>query len=466
MILIVLYFLLGIDDFFVDVCAFLFKAKPKHLSYTDFQNIKNLPEKNLSLLVASWKEGDVIDRMVAGNLNQIKYANYKIYLGVYPNDMLTVEKAYQMKRRYPLKVEVIVNSKDGPTSKGQMLNYMFSEILKSESVTEKYSDAFIIHDSEDIIHPFGFKIMNWKLLENDFVQIPVFSLPLENKYLVGGSYADEFAEHHTKDMIVRDKLGSYIPSAGVGTAISRELALKYFMLDNGEVLTSNCLTEDYVLGGLAKRRGFKSTFACYSYEKSVDETEIIATREYFPKMFNRAVRQRSRWIVGIAFQSAKFLGWKGSFIDKLFFWRDRKSPYAYFVTFVGLVTAMPLGFDYIFFDINLDVGPTLQVLLYCNLFLMMNRFYQRLMASSRLYGVPFALLTPVRFVIANVINILASYKAYNQYHYSQKTGQEVAWIKTEHELPAGFGEIMPADNLAFIEPLMPVPREEKQKELV
>lgn len=461
-ILIVLYFLLGVDDFLVDLFAFIFKAKPKSISRVDFENIKNLPEKKLSLMVASWKEADVIARMVSGNLNQIHYTNYKIYLGVYPNDILTVEQAFQMKLKYPSKIEVIVNSKDGPTSKGQMLNYMFGEIIRSESISGQYSDAFVIHDSEDIIHPYGFKIMNWKLLENDFVQIPVFSLPLEGKYLVGGTYADEFAEHHTKDMILRDKLGSYVPSAGVGTAISRELVLKYFKENSGEVLFSDCVTEDYVLGSFAKRYGFKSTFACYTYKNSQDENEFIATREFFPKKFDRSVRQRSRWIVGIAFQSARYLKWQGSFIDKLFFWRDRKSPYAYFVNLVGLLWAIPIGIDSVFFDENLTLTPLLQALLYINLFFMINRLFQRAKAATRLYGLRFAVLSPLRLIVANIINTLASYKAYTQFKASEKTGEAVQWIKTDHELPVGFGELIPADNISYIEPSTSLTMETKQ----
>jgi adsorption protein B len=156
------------------------------------------------------------------------------------------------------------------------------------------------------------------------------------------------------------------------------------------------------------------------------------------------------------------LKWQGRFIDKLFFWRDRKSPYAYFVNLVGLLWAIPIGIDSVFFDENLTLTPLLQALLYINLFFMINRLFQRAKAATRLYGLRFAVLSPLRLIVANIINTLASYKAYTQFKASEKTGEAVQWIKTDHELPVGFGELIPADNISYIEPSTSLTMETKQ----
>src|SRR5205823_3494390 len=53
--------------------------------------------------------------------------------------------------------------------------------------------------------------------------------------------------------------------------------------------------------------------------------DIVATREYFPSTFRRAVKQKARWITGIVLQSWGRIRFRGplSFVYCLF--RDRKS---------------------------------------------------------------------------------------------------------------------------------------------
>ena len=50
----------------------------------------------------------------------------------------------------------------------------------------------------------------------------------------------------------------------------------------------------------------------------------MATREYFPRKFRAAVRQRTRWITGIALQSWQRHGWRDTRTQLYWFWRDRK----------------------------------------------------------------------------------------------------------------------------------------------
>ena len=50
----------------------------------------------------------------------------------------------------------------------------------------------------------------------------------------------------------------------------------------------------------------------------------MATREYFPRTTKTAIRQRTRWVTGIALQCWERRGWTGSLRTRYWFWRDRK----------------------------------------------------------------------------------------------------------------------------------------------
>ena len=51
---------------------------------------------------------------------------------------------------------------------------------------------------------------------------------------------------------------------------------------------------------------------------------FVATREYFPRKFKAAVRQKTRFITGIALQSWQRHGWRDTADQLYWFWRDRK----------------------------------------------------------------------------------------------------------------------------------------------
>ena len=204
-----------------------------------------------AVFVANWQEEDVLGKMVEGNLARIQSPEVSFFLGVYPNDTGTVRVAKELEAKHPDRVRVIINTLPGPTSKGQMLNEMFSQVFSSDDCPE----MAVLHDSEDIIDPRTFQIYAAYAREYDYVQVPVFSLNRGKGAHVASTYMDEFAERHSREMIVRDAVGASIPSAGVGTCMTKRL-LKHFLRTRGQVLMSGTVTEDYILGVEAKREGF------------------------------------------------------------------------------------------------------------------------------------------------------------------------------------------------------------------
>lgn len=437
-----------LDDLFIDLFALCKRLKPRTITADDLVAIKALPQKNIAIIVANWKEADVISPMITGNLRGIDYQNYVFFLGVYPNDLPTWEAAAKLEKLYPHKVVVVVNSQPGPTSKGQMLNEMARHIAKSELTLGLKFDFLLMQDSEDVLHRHSLSLMNYYGNSADFVQIPVFSFDVNKRDLIGGIYIDEFAEAHTKDLLVRESLGAAIPSAGVGTLISTKLLAALQEHQNGDFLKEDTLTEDYHLGMMTKQLGYKSSFACVRYQKDNGELEFIATREYFPHLLQASMRQKSRWTLGIAFQGLNNLSWQGGFVDKYFLWRDRRGPWN---SILIVLSTILLGMFTVsnLMDSTPDIlkQPFFQGLLLVNLLNMTVRLVQRMRAVAITNASAHILLVPVRWLIANYVNLGATIKAYRQYAESQRTGKRPEWIKTEHKLPEQFGKEIEVRNL-------------------
>lgn len=439
--LVFVYVLWGLDDYFIDSTAWSVGLRPKRLTPRQEIRMNRLSEKRIAILIANWQEAGIIEKMIQGNLQRVDYRNYAFILGVYPNDTETFREAQRLAEKYE-RVELVVNRAVGPTSKGQMLNEVFLQISDIERKQGAIFDAFMIHDSEDILHPKSLKLINMHLDEFGFVQIPIFSLPLSPLALTAGIYMDEFAEVHTKDILVRSYLGAAIPSAGVGTAISRVYRNRIFAA-NESVLNENSVTEDYELGMRTKEYGIKSCFLAYWYKNVLGEREFIATREYFPNRFWPAVRQKTRWTVGIAFQAWENLGWRNGLVDRYFSFRDRKGPLSNILVLMGMLVSSYFGLRF-FMNAPIELIYDSQILRAAGILtalFMVNRIFQRFYCTWRVYGLMRALLSPFRMLLGNIINSLAAIRAVYQFAKSKLTGSAIGWAKTEHRLPTNFGGV-------------------------
>lgn len=454
--LLISYFIFGLDDLFVDFVYWRNRLNGKKLSYDELNRVKNLPEKKIAIMIAAWKEYEVLESMINGNISHIEYSNYDFFLGVYPNDTQTLLKAQELSHKFS-NVHLVVNSKSGPTSKGQMLNELVSGILKYEDNNRARFNLFVIHDAEDIIHPLSLKLINYEAENFDFIQIPIFSLPLPVNSLVGGVYIDEFAELHTKDILVRKYFKLPVPSAGVGTALSRRLIHTVQINNKGNILNPKSVTEDYELGVSLNRYNLRSTFS-YAYTENNGERDFIATREFFPRNFMRSVKQKTRWTVGIAFQGFVNLGWRGTLAQKYFLFRDRKGPWANSLVLFGTLVSIfyiskglvgqPLGKVTLDYYESLGISNKILIVLsLANLLFMLNRIIQRTITTWRVYGSQMASLVIPRLIIANLINSLASIRAIYQFSKSHLTGASIKWAKTQHELPVDFGRLQPSQEV-------------------
>lgn len=419
----------SIDDAFIDLMALgIVRRRVPQLDSTE----ANIPPT--AVFVANWHEEDVLGKMVEGNLARIQIPQVSLYLGVYPNDTGTLRVAQELEAKYPDRVKVIVNRLPGPTSKGQMLNEMFAQVFASDDAPE----LVVLHDSEDVIDARSFPVYAAYAQENDFIQAPVFSLNRGKNAMVASTYMDEFAERHTREMIVRDAVGAAIPSAGVGTCMTKRL-IKHFLATRGQVLMSGTVTEDYIFGIEAKRSGFKSAFAAIS--RNADEgLDFVATREFFPKTLEASIKQKTRWVYGINFEAFCKLGWQGDPWDFYFFLRDRKGMVTSFLPPVSaaLLGLMLLGYVQLD-DFPEPMGDVVLVSMWINLIALITRYVIRVYAGYEVYGKYDWLGIAWRWPTALYINMAAVWRAWKTFlGESQLATRPIVWSKTVHDIPDDF----------------------------
>jgi adsorption protein B len=259
---------------------------------------ESVPERRIAIFVPCWKESAVIADMVRHNVAAIRYQNYDFFLGVYPNDGPTVEVTQGLAPKLK-NVHVAECAHPGPTSKADCLNWIYRRMREYEATADTYFDTVVIHDAEDLIHPEALALINCERRRYDMVQVPVLPLPTPALELTHGIYCDDFSEYQSIDMRARQITGSFIPSNGVGTGYSRKILDSMARNRRNVVFDPESLTEDYDSGIHIHALGFTQTF-CPLRESGAS---YLATREYFPRRFGAAVRQRTRWVMGNALQS-------------------------------------------------------------------------------------------------------------------------------------------------------------------
>ncbi len=434
----------NIDDSFVDFYYIILKIRRKFFIYQKFrpfqaEDLLTKEEQYFAIMIPAWQEAQVIQAMLKNAFSSYNYKNYHIFVGCYPNDPDTISEIKEIQPNHT-NLHISLLSSVGPTSKADCLNCIYQEIYEFEQKTKLEFAGLILHDAEDIIHPLELKLYNHLIPRKDMVQIPV--IPLERPWydMTGGHYLDEFAENHIKEMVVRESLTGHVPSAGVGTALSRRAICAISKNHTVSPFDVKNLTEDYDLALRLKKHKLKMIFARFQ----AGSGDIIATREFFPNKIGAVVRQKSRWLMGIAFQGWRNQKWHGSLAMKYALYRDRKgiltaqlSIAAYFILLNILVVWLiewffPQGYRY---PPLLRRGELLEYLLWANLFFLINRALHRLYYTYQVYGIVSALLSLPRQLWGNILNFLASQRAIYLYSRHLLFNSPLLWDKTDHMFP-------------------------------
>lgn len=428
-------FISGLDDAFIDVNYWLRRGRRK-ARVPDLEALHTTPQGRFAIMVPAWKEHEVIAAMIENSVQTLDYDAYHIYCGVYANDAATAAEVDRMVARYPDRVTRVDVTHPGPTCKADCLNFIVRRIVRDGG----YS-GMILHDCEDVIHPLELKLFNALLPGPDMIQLPVYSLPLGWKEFTGGCYMDDFAESHGKDVVVRQRLIGRVPGAGVATCYSAKAMAALYARTNGEPFNTATLTEDYDLSYRLRSRGQGQEFVNV-VTSFPGIRRVIATHEYFPSSFKAAYRQRARWVLGIAFQEWREIGWRGSLLERYFLFRDRKaivtapvSVIAYLVL-ACFVLGLTLGSQELRTGLYRILSlPVLQTILLVNVVFLANRVLQRMYFVGRYYGAMHAVLSLVRMPVNNFVNFFAVMRAWRQFIGHLVTGRKIAWDKTAHVFP-------------------------------
>lgn len=431
----------GVDDFLVDMVWIVRLIWRRHFVFRIYApaSMENLapPDRpgRIAVLIGAWREDAVIGRMLRTALSRIDHDDYRIYIGTYANDPRTVAEVRTI-ARVDGRVRLVEDRVSGPTTKGECLNRVWRALLRDEAADGIRYKAIVIHDAEDVIHSAELKLFDRMIEHFDLVQLPVLPLPSAKSQWVAGHYCDEFAEAHGRQLVVREALGAGVPSAGVGCAISREAMARMALHGAGKPFDEQCLTEDYEIGLRLTQLGYRGAFV------SVPVTDgglPVAVRAHFPETLEAAVRQKTRWMVGIALAGWDRLGWHGDWAE---FWmrlRDRRAILAAFVLGAGyaalLLWATSLVGHYAQATRPKPLPEGLVLLLQINGLLLMWRGFMRFLAVRGFYGMREGLRSIPRIVTSNIIAMLAARRALWQYC-GLLRGGALTWDKTRHVFPA------------------------------
>lgn len=455
----------SIDDLFVDILYWtsrlLGTANARSTELPNIEVLEQLPERPFAIMIPCWKEHEVIFSMLSSNSRLLRYGQAHYFVGVYLNDPLTQDEVRKAQALYP-NIHMVLVPHDGPTSKADCLNQTISEIFLFEAEHGIEFAGVVMHDSEDLIHPLELKLFNKLVDIYDFVQLPVYSFSRPILSLVAGLYMDEFAEMHTKDLEVRQRISGVIPCAGVSACFNREAILHLTDQYRGEAFRTSSFTEDYDIAFRVSELGLKSAFITYptSYSLDIDidtnnpgilhRSLPVATREFFPSGLEAAYRQRARWLLGIAFQGAREHGWKGSLGTKYFLMRDRKgvitSP-AVMLAYFALANLTVFELYRAFFDPERVFTYTLlsttwaEWLFFATFTFLVWRLVNRMVFTGMIYNLRHALMAAPRLILGNFVNFFATWRAVRIYASHRFSGTALVWDKTSHSYPIHMGDV-------------------------
>ena len=319
------------------------------------------------------------------------------------------------------------------------LNHLWRAVIADEAAAGRRFKAVILHDAEDVVDPLELRVFDHLMPRLAMVQLPVEPLPDPASPWISGHYLDEFAESHVKDMVVREGLGAAVPSAGVACAIDRALLGRIADAAGGAPFDADCLTEDYELGLKIKRLGARTALVRMARPGG----GVVALREHFPADLDSALRQKSRWLLGIALGGWDRLGWSGGFADRLMLMRDRKAIVSALLTMLGYAVGLLVLLDLALIaatpgaDRFTPLAPDGGILDWTLRFTTGALIWRLLMRSActwHVYGWREGLSALPRVVIANLINAMAAWRAVRQY-LELRSGGAMTWDKTAHRFP-------------------------------
>lgn len=384
----------------------------------------------IAMFVPAWDESAVIASMLKATLQRLDYDDYRIFAGHYRNDPATAAAIASVADP---RIEPVEIGAEGPTTKADCLNHLYDALIAYELASGRSAEAVVLHDAEDVVHPYELRIFDGLIDRAAVIQLPVLPLPDRHSRWVSGHYCDEFAEAHIKELVVREAVGAAIPLAGVGCAIARKPLAQLAALQEGKPFAGSSMTEDYEVGLRIGALGLKTMFVRIPARPG--ERGVVASRGHFPATMGDAVRQKARWLGGIALAGWDRLGWSGGVGERWMRLRDRRGPLAALLLLAAYGAALLWSqiwlAEVLGAPVHVRVDPLLVTLLIINGWLLAWRVLMRACFTASAYGVREGLLSIPRLVVGNVITVLAAARAVSIHI----AGGAKRWEKTRHIFP-------------------------------
>ena len=369
------FLILGLGDFAVD---FLWVAHRARRLGEPAPALAGLapPDRpgRLAVFLPAWDESAVIGDMLRGAVSAWGEGDWRLYVGTYANDPATIAEAAAVAAIEP-RVRIVTGGNPGPTTKADCLNRLWISLLADEAAEGLRAKAIILHDAEDVVHPAELRLFDSLVERFDLVQLPVLPLIHPDSRWLGGHYADEFAESGARRAFVR-------------------------------------------IAG--------------------DDGEIVAIREYFPGTLDACVRQKARWMTGIALSGWDRLGWSGGLAERWMRLRDRQSLLAAILlcaAYLALASWLVLkAWQGAGGEGPAPLPAFLSAVVTANLALLVWRLSVRAGFTAASYGWSEGLRAVPRTAIGNLVAILAAASALSRYRALRRGGRP-RWDKTAHIFP-------------------------------
>lgn len=435
----------GLDDLLVDVLYFRLwlrrrRARQRHGAVTADALPAPHRRQPLAVFIPAWNESMVIGSMLKAALTAWQGdAAITLFVGWYVNDPATGREVAQVAAG-DARIRSVPVPRAGPTTKADCLNHLWAYMLDEEARLGHTYLAVVLHDAEDAVSTAEPDVVRHLIARRAkaCVQFPVLPVPVRGSPMVSGHYVDEFAEIHAKDLPLREAMGAPLPAAGVGCAFARHALAEVARERGGLPFDADSLTEDYVLGLRLSASGAGAFVRLATSPRGA----LVATREHFPDDFFAAVRQKARWLTGIALQGWDQFGWRGSLAARYWFLRDRKALFAFYLNLSCYLIVLLLLTLWLWQALD-PAAPGfapvagerwLKALLGFNAMLLFWRLLVRALFVWRAAGLRQALFSLPRSLVANAINVAAAFRALRLYMLRGLGMQRLVWDHTRHHL--------------------------------
>jgi hypothetical protein len=289
----ILLIISGLDDLYLDLLYWFLKGRHKS-NFPDFSAMHYKEEKPVAIFLGAWNESSVIGRTLSFAVNNILYKNYRIFVGVYPNDIKTINVVKDISKQDP-RIIACINAQDGPTTKADNLNCLYQGLCDYEKIYGEF-EMIIVHDAEDFIHPGSLKLYNFLLGYKGYhgVQIPVLPIKSKQGKIFHRTYCDEFAEMHTKDLIVRQGMGTFMPFSGTGMGFHRK-AMYYIEKANAQIRNKDGTMSDEEFKDLWGRK-VELTNEYFKNDEGEKKTPVYSnTTNYIDDPFRSLDHSKSKY---------------------------------------------------------------------------------------------------------------------------------------------------------------------------